>query len=66
MARVVEFFLLQHGGQKMPKPVINLDELKYEALGKGEKFQAERGPVSDRVGARKETAVDYLDGESEK
>lgn len=37
----------------MPKPLINLDELEYKSFGKGEKFQAARGPVSPHVGARK-------------
>lgn len=37
----------------MNKPIVNLDELEYTAFGKGEKFGAERAPVSDRIGARK-------------
>ena len=37
----------------MPKPVINIDELEYARFGNGEKFQADRGPVSARIGARK-------------
>ena len=35
------------------KPIINIDELEYTAFGKGEKFHAERAPVSPRIGATK-------------
>lgn len=37
----------------MTKPVINIDELEYTRFGKGEKFLADRGPVSARIGAEK-------------
>lgn len=37
----------------MSKPVINLDELEFTSFGKGNKFHAERGPVSSRIGAEK-------------
>ena len=37
----------------MSKPIINLDELEYASFGKGDKFHAERGPVSARIGAKK-------------
>lgn len=37
----------------MTKPVINLDELEYSSFGKGEKFQAERAPISPHIGAQK-------------
>ncbi|MDH4109673.1 MAG: cupin domain-containing protein [Gammaproteobacteria bacterium] len=37
----------------MQKPVINIDELEYKTFGKGEKFRAERAPVSSRIGAKK-------------
>ena len=37
----------------MPRPVINIDELEFARFGKGKKFQADRGPVSARIGAKK-------------
>lgn len=37
----------------MSKPVVNLDELEFTEFGKGDKFHAERAPVSDRIGAQK-------------
>jgi uncharacterized cupin superfamily protein len=37
----------------MSKLVMNLDELEYNEFGKGEKFNAERAPVSDKIGAEK-------------
>ena len=37
----------------MQKPVINLDELEYSTFGKGEKFLADRAPVSPRIGGKK-------------
>jgi uncharacterized cupin superfamily protein len=37
----------------MSKLVMNLDELEYGEFGKGEKFGAERAPVSDKIGAEK-------------
>ncbi len=37
----------------MSKLVLNLDELEYTEFGKGEKFNAERAPVSDKIGAEK-------------
>ena len=36
----------------MTKPVINLDDLEYASFGKGEKFQAERAPVSPTIGGK--------------
>lgn len=37
----------------MPKPIINLDELRYSEFGKGENFHAHRAPVSTQIGAEK-------------
>lgn len=37
----------------MNKRVMNLDELEYTEFGKGDKFHAERAPVSDKIGAQK-------------
>ena len=37
----------------MPKPIVNLDELEYTAFGKGPRFEAERAPVSPRIGGRR-------------
>ena len=37
----------------MNKPVVNIDELEYATFGKGEKFRAERAPVSPLIGATK-------------
>lgn len=37
----------------MTKPLINIDELEYKNFGKGEKFQADRAPVSPHIGAKK-------------
>ena len=37
----------------MTKPVVNLEELEYVEFGKGEKFHAQRAPVSTRIGAQK-------------
>ena len=37
----------------MPRPVINIDELEYARFGKGKKFQADRGPVSAKIGGKK-------------
>ena len=36
----------------MTKPVINLDELEYTSFGKGDKFHAERAPVSPNIGGK--------------
>lgn len=36
----------------MGKPVINFDELQFETFGRGEKFRADRAPVSPRIGAK--------------
>lgn len=36
----------------MTKPVINIDDLEFSKFGKGEKFQAERGPVSPHIGGK--------------
>ena len=35
----------------MSIPIVNLDNLKFSTFGKGERFRAERAPVSTRVGA---------------
>ena len=35
----------------MARPIINIDELDYTSFGKGEKFHADRAPVSTRIGA---------------
>lgn len=37
----------------MAKLVMNLDELEYTEFGKGEKFNAERAMISDKIGAEK-------------
>ena len=37
----------------MSKPIINIDELEYASFGKGEKFRADRAPVSPKIGAEK-------------
>jgi len=37
----------------MSAPIINLDQLDYAAFGEGERFAAERAPVSSRIGASK-------------
>lgn len=37
----------------MAGPVVNLDDLNYSTFGKGDKFEADRAPVSPLVGARK-------------
>jgi uncharacterized cupin superfamily protein len=37
----------------MPKPVINIDQLDYKRFGKGDRFEAERAPVSAQIGAQK-------------
>lgn len=37
----------------MTGPIINIDELDYSCFGHGEKFAAERAPVSPKIGARK-------------
>ena len=37
----------------MSKPIINIDDLEFTGFGKGEKFQAERAPVSTQIGAEK-------------
>ena len=36
----------------MSKPVINIDALEYATFGKGEKFLADRAPVSSHIGAK--------------
>ena len=33
------------------KPIVNIDELEYKRFGHGEKFGAERAPVSTQIGA---------------
>lgn len=37
----------------MSKPIINIDELEFKSIGKGERFQAQRGPISSLIGASK-------------
>jgi len=37
----------------MLKPVINIDDLKYEEFGHGKRFGARRAPVSAGIGAKK-------------
>ena len=37
----------------MARPIINLDELEFSEFGKGEKFLAERAPVSPAIGGKK-------------
>ena len=37
----------------MAKRVMNLDELEYVEFGKGDKFNAERAPISNEIGAEK-------------
>lgn len=37
----------------MSKPLVNLDQLEFKRFGKGDRFEAERAPVSARVGAQK-------------
>ena len=37
----------------MSKPVLNLDELEFTSFGRGDKFEAERAPVSPLIGGRK-------------
>jgi len=37
----------------MSKPIINLDKLQYSEFGKGDKFNANRAPVSTLIGAKK-------------
>ena len=37
----------------MSKPIINLDQLQYSEFGKGDKFHAQRAPVSTQIGAGK-------------
>ena len=37
----------------MSKPFINIDELEYSEFGRGERFHAQRAPVSTQIGARK-------------
>ena len=36
----------------MPKPVINIDDLEFATFGKGDEFQADRGPVSPHIGGK--------------
>lgn len=37
----------------MKPPVVNLDDLEYATFGKGDRFEASRGPVSARLDAEK-------------
>lgn len=37
----------------MSKPIISLSELAFTGFGKGDKFKAQRAPVSTQIGAKK-------------
>ena len=37
----------------MQRPVLNLGELEYKTFGKGDRFEASRGPISSRIGGGK-------------
>ena len=37
----------------MSKPIVNLNELQFSGFSKGDRFKAERAPVSTRIGAKK-------------
>ena len=37
----------------MQPPIVNLEDLEYATFGKGDRFEAERGPVAARIGAEK-------------
>lgn len=37
----------------MPNPIVNLADLEFTRFGKGDRFEADRAPVSDRIGAQK-------------
>ena len=37
----------------MSKPIINMENLEFSKFGKGEKFGAQRAPVSPQIGASK-------------
>ena len=37
----------------MKARIVNLDELEYSTFGKGDRFEASRGPVATRIGAEK-------------
>ena len=36
----------------MTRPIVNLNELQFSEFGKGDKFRAERAPVSTEIGAK--------------
>lgn len=36
----------------MTRPILNLNELEFSEFGKGDRFRAERAPVSSRIGAK--------------
>ncbi len=36
----------------MTRPIVNLNELKFSEFGKGDRFRAERAPVSTQIGAK--------------
>ncbi len=36
----------------MTKPIVNIEDIEYSSFGKGDKFQADRGPVSALIGAK--------------
>ncbi len=37
----------------MTRPIINIDELEFTTFGKGDRFEAARGPVAPLIGAEK-------------
>lgn len=37
----------------MSSPILNLDTLQYSEFGKGDRFNAQRAPVSTQIGASK-------------
>jgi uncharacterized cupin superfamily protein len=41
----------QPGGKTMTSPIVNLSELTFAEFGKGDRFRAERAPVSTQIGA---------------
>jgi len=36
----------------MTRPIVSMNELKFSEFGKGERFRAERAPVSSQIGAK--------------
>lgn len=37
----------------MKKPIVSMCELEFTSFGKGERFEAQRAPVSSEIGAKK-------------